>query len=376
MNKKKVIISIIVVLVLALGTGIFLKMRGGTKTDDGVYVISVSDFMGTSTSTTRYAGIVEAEKTVDYKQNGDQTIEEIYVEEGQEVSVDQPLFKYNVTDTQNKITSTSIDIEELNANNQALQNEITEIRNAGGDPLEVTTMIQSKQLEIRKNNYAVQSKQAELQQLQVQVNNAVVKSSLNGTVKAVNRPEEETDTSKPVISITQSGDFKVTGKVDETNISSIVVGQSVIVRSRMDETKTWNGSITAIQTEPQSQQDNNMYMQDSGERASVYPFTVALNETDGLMLGQHVYIEPDFGNVVHTEGIWLDPYLVNYDEEDNAFIWKAKGNRIVKQMVQLGETDDMGMMEITEGLSKEDEIAYPDETIKEGDNVIRMEDMQ
>ena len=39
------------------------------------------------------------------------------------------------------------------------------------------------------------------------------------------------------IEISQSGEFRVKGTIDETSITSISLGQEMIVRSRTDETK-------------------------------------------------------------------------------------------------------------------------------------------
>ena len=41
--------------------------------------------------------------------------------------------------------------------------------------------------------------------------------------------------------------------------------------------------------------------------ASKYPFYVTLDSSDGLLMGQHVYIEPDHGQGQRQEGIHLPP---------------------------------------------------------------------
>ena len=53
-------------------------------------------------------------------------------------------------------------------------------------------------------------------------------------------------------------------------------------------------------------------MAHSQTSSSTYPFYVNLDSSDGLMLGQHVYIEPDEGQDEQKAGLWLsEVYIVD-----------------------------------------------------------------
>ena len=94
---------------------------------------------------------------------------------------------------------------------------------------------------------------------QKEIDNANVLANTTGIIKAIN--ENGTDAqgnATAFIEISQSGDFRVKGTIDETSITSITLGQEMIVRSRTDETKFWTGKITEIKTEPNAKQ-NDMY---------------------------------------------------------------------------------------------------------------------
>ena len=123
--------------------------------------------------------------------------------------------------------------------------------------------------------------------------------------------------------------------------------------------------------------EKHMYMGDEEEgseetESSSYPFYVRLKSSDGLMLGQHVYIEPDAAGAAGArEGIWLDEsYIVDADSDD-PYVWAAnRRGRIGKRSVRLGDYDEETMeYEITDGLAGEDQIAFPEESLKEGDRV-------
>ena len=75
---------------------------------------------------------------------------------------------------------------------------------------------------------------------------------------------------------------------------------SVTVHSRVNKDETWQGTITKIDTEDVNKDttNTNNYYGDYGysgssESATKYTFYVELSSADGLLLGQHVYIEPE-----------------------------------------------------------------------------------
>lgn len=127
--------------------------------------------------------------------------------------------------------------------------------------------------------------------------------------------------------------------------------------------------MTAVDLEnPNSNQNNDYYSSDSsGENSSSYPFYVDLDSVEGLMLGQHVYIEMDYGQTETKEGIWLEQYYIEMEEEE-PFVWAANDrDRIEKRKVTLGEYDeDLMKYEVVDGLTKDDYIAFPDVTVEEG----------
>ena len=141
----------------------------------------------------------------------------------------------------------------------------------------------------------------------------------------------------------------------------------VILRSRIDDSVTWTGMISKVDLEHPEGEDN-MYYYNPGETATKYPFYVQVDDSEGMMLGQHLYIELDYGQGAAKEGLWLYESYIVVDDSDSGFVWaEGKDGRLEKRVVQLGEYDpDMMMYEIASGLSTSDFIAYPEENLKEG----------
>ena len=359
MTKKKtktIAIVIILLLIAAAVAGWFFFKRGGTAGgDEGViYTQKVSGLTSVQFAADRYSGVVEAQKTQSYKKDAERTVETIYVKVGDEVKEGTPLFKYDVKQVQNQIESSNLDIEGIN-------NEIAVLK-AAGNTTEIQLAIAEKELEIKQ-------KQAELENLQKSIEQCEVLSVTAGTVKAIN-PEggyDNTGNELPLISVTEEGDFRVKGKVSEQSIGLMTVGMEVIIRSRVDESKTWSGTIGSIEKEPESDRNDMYYGGGSGESASSYPFYVTLPSTDGLMLGQHVFIEPDYGQTEVREGLWLDSSFVVTDDNGNTFVWISKNGRIAKKEIEVGDMDEETFeVQIVSGLTPNDYIAWPDEFIEEG----------
>ena len=96
------------------------------------------------------------------------------------------------------------------------------------------------------------------------------------------------------------------------------------ITSRTDENIYWLGTVSLVDYEnPTQGNQNNMYYgmeTDEMTAASKYPFYIELGNTEGLILGQHVYLqlEKEEGEVT---GIPLSMAFLCYDDEGTAYVW-------------------------------------------------------
>ena len=133
----------------------------------------------------------------------------------------------------------------------------------------------------------------------------------------------------------------------------------------------YKGTVTKVETEPQSNSNNNFYGADSGESASKYPFYVSLDNNKGLMLGQHVYIEVDNGQSTKKKGIWLDASFIVSDDNGNSYVWVSERGKLKKRKVELGKTDEETYTtKIKSGLNVDDYIAWADDSFDLDDRTI------
>lgn len=381
MSKKKIgiVIGIIVVIVVC-GIGIGFReniaqiFSGGNTSEERVYVEQIASMNGqVSGMTSRFNGVVETQDVYEVKVDSSRKIDKVHVKVGDEVEEGQTLVTYDSSDLELQLDQANLEKESIlndiageEAQIALLTQQMTNLSEE--EKFTYNTQIQNIQNTISQKKYDLESKQLEIDKIKKQINHSTVKSEVSGTVKSINeRGVDEMGNSAPFMSILQSGDYRIKGSIDEQNIWSIAEGQNVIIRSRVDANKTWAGVILKIDTENVQQNTNNMYSEGEVMMASKYPFYIELDNSEGLILGQHVYIELDEGQTEVKEGLWLYSFYI-VQEEDSAFVWTANSkNKLEKRKVDLGEYDaELDQYQILSGLTEEDYIAWPMEGLYEG----------
>ena len=382
-KKKKVIIiaGIIIAVVLIAVAVLFLLLRSGSTSsgEAAAYVSSVKEItsQGSAGMINRFTGVVEPQETLDIEKSSEKTVKEILVNEGDSVTVGTPLFSYDTDEINLKLSQAQLDLEgfvnEINSLYTQIASLEKEKRSAPADEqLSYTTQIQEKQNDVRRAEYNKKSKEVEIEQIKKSLNNATVTCEIEGVVKSINQNGEVdnmTGNQLPFMTILATGNYRIKGKINETNAWTINEGAPVIIRSRIDETATWTGTITKIDFENQITNNNNYYYMDggNGEQSTNYPFYIELATSSGLMLGQHVFIELDNGQTEEKEGLWLtESYLVT--EDNDTYVWvKNDKDRLEKRSVQIGDYDsDLMEYQILSGLNDTDCIAWPTGILKEG----------
>lgn len=375
-RKKQIILIVVIVIALAAAGLVFWLLKGGSSKEGGVYVQPVTDVnTASSGQANRYSGIIETQKTEDVEFDTSKKLSQLLVTEGQRVAKGDPLFSYDTQSTQLEIEQAQLEIERMNttiSNNNAQIAQLQKDMNAAAsaDKPGFSAQILQLQADIAQTEYNIKTKQAEIDKLNAAITNSTVCANMDGTIESIadldmllagGLTKPDGSPSNVYISILADGDYRVKGTVSEQNIYELSEGMAVIVRSRVDVNQTWTGTISSIDTQAESN-NNNMYSS-SGESASKYAFYVNLDSIDGLMLGQHVTIEMDYGQGQAKEGIWLSSGWITQEEDGTAYVWAAKsgGAKLEKRTVELGEYDsNMDEYQIVSGLATSDYLAWPD----------------
>ena len=364
MKKAAFILALVMLLGVAAGCG---ESNG----EASVQSVSMICGLGTAGLTDRFAGVVSAMGETNIKKDDSLTIGEIKVKVGDAVKVGDVLFTYDMSQLEISLEEAQIALEDLKATLADKEEEKKQAEaalNEIADDIErnkTLGQIRQLNLDIRTTNRSITDKGRDIEKIQKNMKNSSVKAEVEGEVKSVN-PNGGTDdrgNALPLISIVQTGGFRVKGYVNESNASVLNEGAKVVIRARTGN-QTWGGTIASIDwNNPAQSSGSNYYDGGSSDTgtSSKYPFYVELDSSDGLLLGQHVYIEPDLGQSDSPTGIQLPAGFIN-DADASPWVW-AQGNngKLEKRSVELGEYDsDLDEYQIVSGLANSDYLAWPD----------------
>lgn len=352
-----------------------LSLMGCGSDDNAVYVQSVADLTswGAIAPGDRFAGMVVSENVTEIKKDSDKTVGELLVKEGDDVTEGQELFNYDTDELQLALDKQKLELEQLEATIENYKEQIEDLEedreNAdSSDQLQYTIQIQTLQIDLKEAELSIKAKKTAVEQSEALLENTSVLSPVSGRIQSIS--ENGTDNygnPLPYITIQQAGSYRVKGILGELQRGQIVEGLRVKILSRTDADQYWQGTVSLVDYEnPTQGNEYEMYYGVSSDEmttSSKYPFYIELDSVDGLLLGQHVYIEMDMGDDA-TDTLKLDASFICFEEDGSAYVWAENGNKLEKRSVTVGTFDDMmWAYEILDGLTTDDYIAFPDELL-------------
>ena len=358
------------ILAIALTLTLAMSVSACSSDADSVNVQRADQLSAAGQAAERFAGMVVSENVVEIKRDSEKSILELYVSEGQKVSAGQKLFSYDsaaleidLEKQQLEVTKMTEEQSSYNSQLNTLQNQLNQTSDTSARTrimIEINTL-KTKLMEIK---YQMAAKEKEVENLKKMLANIDITSPVEGTVRKIDE-KGETPT---YITIQQSNAYKVKGMLNEMSMNSnLAVDSKVKIVSRIDSNVTWTGTVTNIDWNNTSQESENSFnsnAMDSMTTSSAYPFYVELDNPDGLLLGQHVYIEV-LSNA-GVAGLWIpETYLSDIRTNDNgettAKIWVAnRSGKLEQRSITLGIKDDFtGCLEVITGLMDDDYVADP-----------------
>lgn len=367
MNMKKRL-SLALALVLAV------SLAACGADGPAVYVQSVSSLAGVSAFAPGdwFAGMVVSENVAEIERDANQSVADLMVKVGDDVRQGQELFSYDTDELQLNLDKQRLELEQLQTQIESYNEQIAELekerdRASADSKLQYTVEIQTTQVDLKEAELNLQAKQTEVAQSEALLENTTVTSPIAGRIQSINESGVDNyGNPAPYITIQQTGSYRVKGTLGELQMGTIMEGSRIKIVSRTDESKAWFGTVSLIDYSSPTQ-GNSMggvvYVggssSDEMTSSSRYPFYVALDSTDGLMLGQHVYLRLDNGET--PTGPQISSYFLCYEDDGSAYVWAERSGKLEKRAVTLGEYNPAtDTYPIVSGLSASDYIAFPD----------------
>lgn len=368
MEKKRTIPVVAALLALLL-------CACGAKTgSEGVSVQRADQLSAAAQAGERFMGVVVSENVIKVQRDSNKTVAECYVSVGQQVAEGEKLFSYDAAAVEIELDRQQLEMDKLQqersssaAQQAELEQQLAQTETES-DRVRLTLEINALKTQQMESDYQIAAKEKELNRLRDTLDHITVVAPADGTVRQI----DEEGQSGAYITIQQSGAFKVKGTVNEMSLGGgLEAGARIRVISRLDSTKTWMGTVTSVELQSATQGS-----EASGElggmggggdemtATSSYPFFVKLDSTEGLLLGQHVYMELSSGE--EQTGLWVPQnYFMDIKTDDlgetTAAIWAVDSHgKLEKRTVSLGLYDDTaGCFAVLSGLAPEDYVADP-----------------
>ena len=387
--------------VIALGAALILGLTGcGGQTQINVEQAGI--LASAATSADKFAGMVVSENVVEIERDTEKQIQELYVAAGDTVRVNEKLFEYD-TDTlsltidkqQLELDKLTQQIKDLTTQKTNLEKQIkdldTKIKKEKDKKVKAEYENQRSTLDLQLRTVKADQTESTLKKSTLQaemtynknmLKNAVVRSPIKGTIRSVN------ESGTPYITIQQAGAFQVKGMLSELSLGSgIMEGVAVTILSRTDPTASWTGTVSLVDynSGDSDEQDNMFGGGDPMSTSTSYPFYITLDSTEGLLLGQHVYIQISAAAVGDDLLRIPEHYVMDVlmDEETwttTGTVWgvNPETGKLTKVTVTLGEFDPTyGTYVILEGITAESYLADPtDPGVKEGAAVYQRSELE
>lgn len=360
----KKVISVLLALTFAL-------ILAACGKDDGVSVQRADQLAIVSAAGERYAAMVVSENVSEIRRDSGKSILEVYVAVGDEVKAGDKLFTYDSEALQLELEKQQLELEKMKNEQVTYAEQLTKLEkqlaNTWGESakMRLTLEINTLKTTILENDYSIIAKEKSIEDIQTTLQSVDIVSPVDGIVRQINEEEG----AKSYITVQQHGAYRVKGSLNEMSMGNgLMPGSRVRAFSRVEPGKYWEGTVTSIDTEDASQDESDMWYggtMDPMTMSSNYVFFVELDQTEGLLLGQHLYVE--LAPPEAMEGLWIPESFiaeVSFNEEtgeSTTSLWVAnQSGKLELRNVTLGMYDGMsGCYEVVSGLAAEDYVADP-----------------
>ena len=236
---------------------------------------------------------------------------------------------------------------------------------------ELKQAIAEKEKEIKELKLDIRDSELSVKQTQRKLDDATVKATINGVVKSVGDPKVGQVEGEAFLTVTSNKGMYIKGTISEMDLGTVKVG-SAITGTAQESGTPISAEITEISQYP-SRSDSFYGGGDGNPNSSNYPFTAYIEDSDNLINREYVNLQIE-GNSDSTSSIYLPKALIRTENGQSYVYIEGENKKLKKQYVRTGQTLYSTYIEVKEGLTEEDWIAFPyGKNLREGASVKELE---
>lgn len=230
---------------------------------------------------------------------------------------------------------------------------------------ELEKAIKDKEKEIKTTELDIKEADLKIKKVEKELQSETVTSTVDGVVKKVGDPAKGEIDGEPFIIVESSGGVYIKGVVSEALLEKVQPGQ-LITGMAYESGTFFEAEVKEVSPYPASG-----YQSYDGRELTYYPFTAYIADSTGLKDNEMVSMDlpADEGGM---SGLFIGKeYIRSKNGED--FVYKeGKNGKLEKQPIRTGQTFYGSIVEVKDGLTMEDHIAFPyGKKVKEGAKVKR-----
>ena len=222
----------------------------------------------------------------------------------------------------------------------------------GYTEIELAKAIRDKKQELKTLDLDLRKAQLSLSENKALLNDGVIRAKRNGVVRNVKKASDSLQDGNTFLEVAGGQGTYIKGNISELMLDQVKVGDTISAYCWTNG-ETFDAKIQSIDTVPSSSSN---YNGSGNPNVSYYGFEAYAKEASKIQAGE--YLELTFNsNTDTTSSIWLSKAYVK-QEGNKYYVLKDNHGRLKKQYVTVGKIVWGDTMEIKDGLSDTDYIAF------------------
>lgn len=218
--------------------------------------------------------------------------------------------------------------------------------------IELAKAIRDKKQELKTLDLDLRKAQLSLSENKALLNDGVIRAKRNGVVRNVKKASDSLQDGNTFLEVAGGQGAYIKGNISELMLDQVKVGDTISAYCWTNG-ETFDAKIQSIDTVPSSSSN---YNGSGNPNVSYYGFEAYAKEASKIQASE--YLELTFNsNTDTTSSIWLSKAYVK-QEENKYYVLKDNHGRLKKQYVTVGKIVWGDTMEIKDGLSDTDYIAF------------------
>ena len=223
---------------------------------------------------------------------------------------------------------------------------------SGYTEIELAKAIRDKKQELKTLDLDLRKAQLSLSENKALLNDGVIRAKRNGVVRNVKKASDSLQDGNTFLEVAGGQGAYIKGSISELMLDQVKVGDTISAYCWTNR-ESFDAKIQSIDTVPSSSSN---YNGSGNPNVSYYGFEAYAKDASKIQAGE--YLELTFNsNTDTTSSIWLSKAYVK-QEGNKYYVLKDVRGKLKKQYVTVGKIVWGDTMEIKDGLSDTDYIAF------------------